>query len=107
MELQADQHLLSFVDEQKDLYIMKLDTPKLVPHRIMSNVTAIMTSSTLPVLSILKGSQVEALINPAIAFVDNALVAQSTVSIEATNLGRNPRLFGNIFGLSKYSLFFL
>ena len=60
----------------------------------MSNVTAIMTSSTLPVLSILKGSQVEALVNPAIAFVDNALVAQSTVAIEATNLGRNPRLFG-------------
>lgn len=84
---------------------MKLDTPKLVPHRIMSNVTAIMTSSTLPVLSILKGSQVEALINPAIAFVDNALVAQSTVSIEATNLGRNPRLFGNILELTKYSLF--
>ncbi|CAG5105714.1 Oidioi.mRNA.OKI2018_I69.chr1.g2388.t1.cds [Oikopleura dioica] len=93
VELQADQQLLSFVDEQKDLYIMKLGTPKLVPHRIMSNVTAIMTSSTLPVLSFLKGSQVEALINPAIAFVDNALVAQSTVSIEATNLGRNPRLF--------------
>ena len=76
------------------MYIVKLGGPKLVPHRIMSNVTAIMTSSTLPVLSILKGSQVEALVNPAIAFVDNALVAQSTVAIEATNLGRNPRLFG-------------
>merc|ERR1719329_1127418 len=50
VELQADQQILSFVDEQKDLYIVKLGGAKLVPHRIMSNVTAIMTSSTLPVL---------------------------------------------------------
>ena len=89
------------------MYIVKLGGAKLVPHRIMSNVTAIMTSSTLPVLAILKGSQVEALVNPAIAFVDNALVAQSTVAIEATNLGRNPRLFGKTCFAIKSPLLFL
>ena len=55
--------------------------------------SSISFSTVLPALCALRDN-VQIILNPGVAFQDLSLVANSTLPLDITNLGRNPKLLG-------------
>ena len=94
VSIQQDESFFAFLDVSRDVFIGKITTQKCLPVRILSNVESILFSNTFAALSCVKDSQVQVVMNPAVALQDPSLITPSTVTLEMHNLGRAPKLLG-------------
>lgn len=94
VSIQQEDSFFAFLDASRDVFIAKISAVKCTPVRILSNVESIMFSNTLAALGCVKDSQVQVVMNPAVAIQDPSLLMQSTVSIDMNHLCRAPKLLG-------------